>query len=304
MSIKVYFVYDGVVSAGDDSREPYKAKITIPEKWLSGPCEKLLSFFVSTYNKKFPDKPIDEARHELRVSDLPLPLAGTVSSYVQEYNDICIVPKPPEMVKEKPPEGSVVCTNYGCGKHFLDDEAHNTDTSCHHHAKGPVFHDTYKFWSCCDGKKAMDWEEFETIPKCCVGKHSTKNAMINFNTPESQAIANVALSAEQQKAMAAAAAPAAASSPGVHSGPREFAEAKAAADVPGKIVDGKANCRNYACQQTFVVADNHTAACTHHTGAPVFWDTYKYWACCPDKKVYEFDDFVKIPGCATGPHKV
>ena len=309
MSIKVYFVYDGVVAPGDDAREPYKAKITLPEKWLAGPCEKLLSFFVGTYNKKFgPEKAIDEAKLELQVGAVTLPLHGTVSSYVQEHNDILIVPKAAAAVVEKPPEGSVVCTNYGCGKHYMDTEEGNPDDACHHHAGAPVFHDTAKYWSCCPQKKALDWDEFEAIPKCCVGKHSTKNKQINFNTQESQVMTNTALTEEQKAGLAAgspaAAAPAAGGADGPrHNGPREFEGAKQN-DTPGKIVDGKANCRNYGCQVNFVVAENTDTACTHHSGAPVFWDTYKYWACCPDKKVYEFDDFVKIPGCTTGPHKV
>jgi hypothetical protein len=35
----------------------------------------------------------------------------------------------------------------------------------------------------------------------------------------------------------------------------------------------------------------------------VFWDTYKYWKCCPDRKHMDFDDFAKVEGCTTGPHK-
>lgn len=30
----------------------------------------------------------------------------------------------------------------------------------------------------------------------------------------------------------------------------------------------------------------------------------KYWSCCPGKKCYDWDDFLKVPPCAVGPHKV
>ena len=33
---------------------------------------------------------------------------------------------------------------------------------------------------------------------------------------------------------------------------------------------------------------------------PVYHETAKYWACCPQKKAYDWDDFQNIPGCCTG----
>jgi hypothetical protein len=33
---------------------------------------------------------------------------------------------------------------------------------------------------------------------------------------------------------------------------------------------------------------------------PVFHETAKYWACCPNKKAYDWDDFQNIPGCLVG----
>eukprot|EP00466_Bigelowiella_natans_P020436 jgi/Bigna1/73395/fgenesh1_pg.24_\ len=35
---------------------------------------------------------------------------------------------------------------------------------------------------------------------------------------------------------------------------------------------------------------------------PVFWNGYKYWACCSERKAYDWNDFMKIPGCLCGPH--
>jgi hypothetical protein len=33
----------------------------------------------------------------------------------------------------------------------------------------------------------------------------------------------------------------------------------------------------------------------------VFHETAKFWSCCPNKKVYDFDDFQNIPGCCEAP---
>ncbi len=38
----------------------------------------------------------------------------------------------------------------------------------------PIFHETAKWWSCCPEKKAFDWEAFQAVPGCKVGKHSTE----------------------------------------------------------------------------------------------------------------------------------
>lgn len=36
---------------------------------------------------------------------------------------------------------------------------------------------------------------------------------------------------------------------------------------------------------------------------PLFTPSYKYWSCCPQKKTYEFDEFLAMTGCATGQHR-
>merc|ERR1712194_501544 len=40
--------------------------------------------------------------------------------------------------------------------------------------------------------------------------------------------------------------------------------------------------------------------CTHHELPPVFHETAKYWASCPNKKAYDWDEFQSIPGCKSG----
>jgi hypothetical protein len=306
MGVKVYFVYDG--EGAEDivgermGREAYKAKITLPDSWMAGPAEKLLTFYCSTYNKKFPETPLDPAVMYLRVGTVSVPLTGVTSAFVQEHNDILVLHRAPEVVVAAAQDGSLVCGNFGCGKRFTPED--NSETACHHHAKGPVFHDTYKFWGCCPDQKAMDWEDFEAITKCVVGPHAVASKPVSFQSPN-QTITNTALSAEQA-AMAAQTqqAPAAPMMDGKpRTGPREFEEGRQG-DEPGPIAeDGTAKCRNYGCGKRFAVADNTANACSFHSAGPVFHDTYKYWKCCPDRKHIDFDDFAKIEGCTVGQHK-
>ena len=64
--------------------------------------------------------------------------------------------------------------------------------------------------------------------------------------------------------------------------------------------DGTAKCKNRGCQAQFTIDDNNASACRLHTGKAVF-HALKL-SCCSDKKCYEFDDFMAVPGCAVGFH--
>ncbi|CAE8647178.1 unnamed protein product [Polarella glacialis] len=63
---------------------------------------------------------------------------------------------------------------------------------------------------------------------------------------------------------------------------------------------GHVRCKNYGCQKTYDPSKVDQTDCIHHKSPPVFHETAKYWACCVDKKAYEWDDFMKIPGCQRG----
>jgi len=307
--MKVYFDYQGEpeVSAGMEllsapmDRESYKLKITLPAKWVEGPAQKLLDYYCSAYNKKFAEKPLNAEEMKLHCRGVDVPLDATVNKYIQEHNDVLIHHKTQRIV-EKIVEGSLVCTNFGCGKRYLPEE--NGPNACRYHAKPPVFHDVYKYWSCCPDKKTMDFADFEKIEPCCVGYHSQDNKPVEF---KSEPVNNMALTAEQAAAVQNQQQASQAMMSGddcgpQRNGPREFEEAKHT--KPQEIVNGMATCRNFGCGQKFCVAENHDEACLYHKGGPVFHDTYKYWKCCPDQKKIDFDDFAAIPGCTRGPHKL
>ncbi|GAA97926.1 uncharacterized protein L969DRAFT_52216 [Mixia osmundae IAM 14324] len=63
-------------------------------------------------------------------------------------------------------------------------------------------------------------------------------------------------------------------------------------------------CTRRGCNQDFDDTDNKDDTCSFHPGHPVFHEGLKSYACCKDinKPVLDFDDFMKIPPCATGSH--
>ncbi|PLW51530.1 hypothetical protein PCASD_00367 [Puccinia coronata f. sp. avenae] len=67
-----------------------------------------------------------------------------------------------------------------------------------------------------------------------------------------------------------------------------------------------ATCTRQGCGQKFDPAQNALAECVFHPGKPVFHEGLKSWSCCKEKNkpVMEFDQFMKIEGCATGVHSL
>eukprot|EP00443_Scrippsiella_acuminata_P127982 CAMPEP_0115652482 /NCGR_PEP_ID=MMETSP0272-20121206/42091_1 /TAXON_ID=71861 /ORGANISM="Scrippsiella trochoidea, Strain CCMP3099" /LENGTH=170 /DNA_ID=CAMNT_0003090287 /DNA_START=10 /DNA_END=522 /DNA_ORIENTATION=+ len=59
-------------------------------------------------------------------------------------------------------------------------------------------------------------------------------------------------------------------------------------------------CKQFGCQKYFDPTKAEQTICVHHKMPPVFHETAKYWACCPDRKAYDWDEFMKIPGCQRG----
>ncbi|SCZ97747.1 BZ3500_MvSof-1268-A1-R1_Chr4-3g07424 [Microbotryum saponariae] len=63
-------------------------------------------------------------------------------------------------------------------------------------------------------------------------------------------------------------------------------------------------CTRKGCGKTFDESNNTQADCQFHPGAPVFHEGMKSWSCCAttNKPVTAFDEFLALPGCATGTH--
>ena len=92
----------------------------------------------------------------------------------------------------------------------------------------------------------------------------------------------------------------------------EEKKAKSAAEaeankVPQMTRDGtKYYCANAGCaSKTFKLEENGPTACNYHAGEAIFHDLKKYWTCCnPDRPAYDWDDFMAIPTCTVGEHKI
>lgn len=156
----------------------------------------------------------------------------------------------------------------------------------------PVFHEGQKGWKCCK-PRVLTFDEFMNIPPCTTGKHSTVD-----DTP-----------VEAPKPVPAdvpAAAPAPQSAPArlptaqaPQQPPSSPAPPEDEDDDPNAAVPDNATCKRKTCGVTYKGSPrSDDENCQHHPGAPIFHEGSKGWSCCK-RRVLDFDDFLKIPGCNT-----
>ncbi|XP_068698681.1 cysteine and histidine-rich domain-containing protein 1-like [Montipora foliosa] len=61
-----------------------------------------------------------------------------------------------------------MCKNSGCTTSYVDERTN--DEKCWHHHGTPIFHEGYKFWTCCQ-KRTTDFDEFLKQEGCISGCH-------------------------------------------------------------------------------------------------------------------------------------
>jgi hypothetical protein len=138
------------------------------------------------------------------------------------------------------------------------------------------------------------------IPPCTTGKHS--------------AVDDTPAPAEKKDTPAESQPPVAAPVPVRDSGvPRPVAHSPAIpppsnaptpvpeepeSDDPELAIPENATCRRRGCGGTYKPdVSRDEERCVYHPGQPVFHEGSKGWSCCK-RRVLEFDEFLKIEGCA------
>ncbi|XP_014857648.1 PREDICTED: cysteine and histidine-rich domain-containing protein 1-like [Poecilia mexicana] len=213
---------------------------------------------------------------------------------------------------------ALLCYNKGCGEKFDPDK--NKDDSCLFHPGVPIFHDALKGWSCCK-KRTTDFSEFLSIKGCTRGRHSDVKPQEPLRPEVSSDKSEMKPASDREI---------------IYQGPKS-AEAlqkerpssnQPMTKLPHKVsaslvqaleklgVDRSAEsekkesedvmhgtrCKNTGCKTVYEGPDTDTEVCTHHPGAPVFHEGYKYWSCCCIKTT-DFNAFLDQKGCTTGKHR-
>lgn len=148
-------------------------------------------------------------------------------------------------------------------------------------------------WKCCK-PRVLTFEEFLEIPPCTTGKHSTVD---DTPAPEPSkateappAAVPVETNLPERPAISTAAAPPTA--------PTKPPVEEPDSDDPELEIPANATCRRRGCGATYTGSTaRDEEKCVHHPGQPIFHEGSKGWSCCK-RRVLEFDEFLKIPGCS------
>lgn len=129
------------------------------------------------------------------------------------------------------------------------------------------------------------------IPPCTTGKHSTvDDTPVVPEKPKDKAVpAPQPVPARPALSTATVAPPSKPSTP-VPEEPES--------DDPSLEIPANATCRRRGCNTSYDPSiSREEEKCVHHPGQPIFHEGAKGWSCCK-KRVLEFDEFLKLPGCS------
>lgn len=177
----------------DEQEQWMTLRLTLPLKYVNGPTADVVKLFVDHYNKKHTERPLRGEELHLKIvggdhlaqdvcvrdrlqngyecyimgetsSKKPRAAETTLKSTAQKA--VAPPPAPAATKVSCQDKGKARCKRFGC-QQFFDPEG--PEQKCVHHKAPPIFHETAKWWSCCQDKKAYDWEEFMRIPGCQTG---------------------------------------------------------------------------------------------------------------------------------------
>lgn len=193
--------------------------------------------------------------------------------------------------------GEVNCYNKGCGKKF--DPISNDSEECVYHSGEPVFHDVYKYWSCCD-KKTTDFTEFLNIKGCCRAKHNGEKPVVEEKKSEGE----VKIQPSDIKPPERMVRPSdnepvvplpSIISPSLQKLLNNLQISDTSEDTE---VTKDAICQRKGCGKSKSEEDQ---PCVYHPGSPIFHEGLKFWSCCK-KRTTDFNEFLAQKGCEKGSH--
>ncbi|KAM3857542.1 cysteine and histidine-rich domain-containing protein 1 [Diretmus argenteus] len=212
---------------------------------------------------------------------------------------------------------ALLCYNKGCGQKFEADQ--NNDDACLFHPGVPIFHDALKGWSCCR-KRTTDFSEFLSIQGCTHGHHSnvkpqeplqpevssgkgenknTNGHEIIYQGPKSaEALQKERPSSDEAKTKMSLKVSASLAQVLKKLDISNRAEKE---KIESQVVVHGTRCKNAGCKTMYQGPATDMEVCTHHPGAPVFHEGYKYWSCCCIKTI-DFNAFLDQKGCTPDKH--
>ncbi|GAB5358307.1 hypothetical protein AAMO2058_000446600 [Amorphochlora amoebiformis] len=292
----------------EEGRERHlQLRIKVPKSWRESPVNKLTNFFVESYNNKFPDAKLDEKTiHAESAGGRKFHADDIIEeSFIHKEHIYIKDGAPPKnekkIEKEKMEDPSMItCHNFGCQYRFRKEDNH--PRACWHHRKGPVFWNGYKYWACCEDRKAYDWNDFMKVPGCVCGPHSSEKPKgTELISPTIIAARQAEAEAKKQAAMPQLKDIKQYTNKTVEE--NKLKPKRVALKPKTPLPEGCSKCVHMECKKVYAIEDNNDKACKYHSGTAIFHDGAKYWSCCTEnRKCYDWDSFMKIPKCRVGFH--
>lgn len=153
-----------------------KEKLAIPAKQKEAP---LPVGEVIKHEQKIVRPPLPASDGERPSDDLPKSrlkssVSSSLTSMLQRHRER----QKEQLNKLDATDGDAIvagapCKNNACSMTYVDENS-NKDL-CEYHSGGPVFHEGYKYWSCCK-KRTSDFAEFLKQSGCKKGDHNWQKA--------------------------------------------------------------------------------------------------------------------------------
>ncbi|XP_056600804.1 cysteine and histidine-rich domain-containing protein 1 [Triplophysa dalaica] len=210
---------------------------------------------------------------------------------------------------------TLLCYNRGCGDRF--DAEKNSDDACCHHPGVPIFHDALKGWSCCR-KRTTDFSEFLSIKGCTRGRHSnekpqeplrpevtTDKGDVKQNNGEEMIYQGPKSAEALEKERPSSDEPKSKLNAKISASLAQIAETIKITErekLESEVIFVGVRCKNTGCKTTYQGPETDKEVCSHHPGAPVFHEGYKYWNCCCIQTT-DFNAFLDQKGCTAGKHR-
>jgi len=150
-------------------------------------------------------------------------------------------------------------------------------------------------WKCCK-PRVLTFDEFLSITPCTTGKHSTTDIPPEVEKKQGADASSAPAPSQKVDAPVPGRQPVAAPQT-IATPPPPPPESED--DDPSLAIPKGKTCRRRACGGSYEGDESRKGEkCVFHPGAPIFHEGSKGYTCCK-RRVLEFDEFMKIEGCAT-----
>lgn len=143
-----------------------------PEKKVEKPLEKgvVIEEGPTLMKQKAPTAILERPSDDIPKIKIKTLIASSLKMALQKYKEKMEKQKEELVANENDNviQVGAPCKHNGCDVKYVNEDSNNLE--CVYHPGYPVFHEGYKFWTCCN-KRTSDFQEFLKQTGCTTGKH-------------------------------------------------------------------------------------------------------------------------------------